>query len=521
MPKMALSVILLKEGTTVKAALKSTAGLSRHIVKDGAAKIGDLYVAPAAAGQPRWRKYLVPFAPTLPDLKNRTTSAVLFVEASKRLFAVTFGYGRGLLDAEACEDGFGLRVVLNAVPADRLRTISKKSLDAFAHQTHTQSMQEGRLGEFGVDLEQDLLRAVTGSPDQADLGVRLVGKDSLAVITTESASGMPGLFGRLLKQFKSTEYRKKYPDIDRLKEIDDKSTIARLDAALISKLTSRDLDHLWLAVPDLIDWGRTLGFRYTPKAEDVFADLHVTQFVDHVGGGTGLSVSQLKTKRAYAIDAENEETYDDWSIYKCIHCEIMEDGRTCVLSGGKWFALERDFVKAVNKAIDPLLSYTGWPEYDDKDEGMYNKRLASSIKGAALGDKKLIYYGGSNSKVELCDLFTKDRQFLHVKRYAGSGVLSHLFNQGLVSAETLVSSSEFREKARAVLPASHRILVPVARPDPQKFEVVYGIVGRKRKHRSLSELLPFFSRVTLRRTAQRLDAFGFKCTVVWIEMASA
>ncbi len=50
-------------------------------------------------------------------------------------------------------------------------------------------------------------------------------------------------------------------------------------------------------------------------------------------------------------------------------------------------------------------------------------------------DKKNIPYGGGYSRIEFCDLFSKSKQMIHVKRYGGSSVLSHLFNQGLVSGE--------------------------------------------------------------------------------------
>ena len=115
-----------------------------------------------------------------------------------------------------------------------------------------------------------------------------------------------------------------------------------------------------------------------------------------------------------------------------------------------------------------------------------------------------------------CDLFNKKREMVHVKRYGGSGVLSHLFAQGATSAELLLFDTDFRTKVRGKLPAAYKSLVPAGGFQPKGFEVVYGIIGRPGGSKPLSQLLPFFSRVTLRRAAQRLKGAGYGVSVAWI-----
>ena len=105
---------------------------------------------------------------------------------------------------------------------------------------------------------------------------------------------------------------------------------------------------------------------------------------------------------------------------------------------------------------------------------------------------------------------------IHVKKYAGSGVLSHLFAQGANSAETLLFDGEFREKVRKRLPTTHQNLVGAAPPQASDYEVIYGIIGRPMGTKSLAEVLPFFSRLTLRRVAQKLQGAGYKVSVAWI-----
>lgn len=54
-------------------------------------------------------------------------NVVLLVKASKRLFALTFGSGRHLLEYGAYERNFGLRVALNLVDPDQIRSAQSRT----------------------------------------------------------------------------------------------------------------------------------------------------------------------------------------------------------------------------------------------------------------------------------------------------------------------------------------------------------------------------------------------------------
>jgi len=98
-------------------------------------------------------------------------------------------------------------------------------------------------------------------------------------------------------------------------------------------------------------------------------------------------------------------------------------------------------------------------------------------------------------------------------------VLSHLFAQGATAAETLLFNETFRSDVRGALPTAFKSLVSAGSVTPGDFEVQYAIIGRPMGTKTLADVLPFFSRATLRRAAQRLKAAGFKVSVVWIPNA--
>src|SRR5271155_961430 len=77
--------------------------------------------------------------------------------------------------------------------------------------------------------------------------------------------------------------------------------------------------------------------------------------------------------------------------------------------------------------------------------------------GFAYMDRKEVMIGGSRSRVEFCDLFSKAKDIVHVKRYGGSSVLSHLFNQAIVSADCFLNEPSFRADVNKFLPTAYRL----------------------------------------------------------------
>lgn len=107
---------------------------------------------------------------------------------------------------------------------------------------------------------------------------------------------------------------------------------------------------------------------------------------------------------------------------------------------------------------------------------------------------------GETGGIEFCDLFFKSKKIVHVKRYGGSSVLSHLFWQGAVSAELFISEEKFRIALNKVLPESHHIADVRARPNPSEYEIIYAIGSEVPGMLKL----PLFSKVSFRSTYRHL-----------------
>jgi uncharacterized protein (TIGR04141 family) len=130
-------------------------------------------------------------------------------------------------------------------------------------------------------------------------------------------------------------------------------------------------------------------------------------------------------------------------------------------------------------------------------------------------DADLIAYGGGPSKVEFCDLYTDTRQMIHVKRYGGSKVLSHLFQQGGVAASLWLGDPEFRRKVNAKLPTTHKLPNATKRPNSEDYQVIFAVTSNS--NAPIASALPFFSRLSLRNVSRQLTGAGYRVSLVKIE----
>ena len=175
-----------------------------------------------------------------------------------------------------------------------------------------------------------------------------------------------------------------------------------------------------------------------------------------------------------------------------------------LLLDGTLYSINNDFVTEVQEEFNKIeYSKTQYIDYNHQDESEYNKALATSIN-ADCYDADLITLAGYD-RIELCDVLTKNGDFIHVKKYAGSSVLSHLFNQGLVSGELLKSNPRFIEKAEEKVGRKLKNL--------NNKKVIFGIITKKYEKFDI----PFFSKVSFNNVRQKLIGLGYKVEIVKIK----
>jgi uncharacterized protein (TIGR04141 family) len=407
-------------------------------------------------------------------------------------------------------------VTLNSIGENRVRSIDKQTIDTMARHTRVQSSREARPSDLGIDVDQDLLRAITGAPVDAALGKTLTGVESLHAMVKVDLASLRALLVTYLDQFAKDSYKKSFAWVDQVAEVTAQAKILQLDEALLAKVADGEFERCWLAMPEPIDWASVAGFRYRRGTrQPILHDIGFDTFLESVPDADQLTIGLLQKREVHCVGADDLDIYS-WPLYKCVYCELDVGGSTYLLNAGKWYCVTKSFVKQVNEEIKKLPKFSRvLPEFQDETEGQYNKRVAESDpKTFALMDAKQIPYGGGHSSIEFCDLYTDAGELIHVKRYGGSGVLSHLFSQGSVSGALFVTEVEFRNAVNALLPSSHKF-TSAPRPDTSKYTIVFAIVSLQ-KGEDLT--LPFFSRLRLRDAAKLLRGFGYKVALAKIHV---
>lgn len=509
-PTLDLSIFLLNDGVTAESALADRETSTKYVVQLNQVE-STLYIKANHPHLPKWANAFEGLLELRHFGKGSSVSAVLLVESSGRLFAATFGYGRMMLAQGCWEERFGLRVVLNTIDSKEIRSVDKHSLDALGRHSRVQTSKAANVGDFGIDIEQDLLKAVTGTPKKQDLlGTRLTGADSLRLSPPKSTlKTLPKLLKDLYDASRARDYLNDFPWIDQLREVTSKATGQALDELLVDALDRQAFDTLRLAVPSIVDWSRISRFRFEGIG-DAFerVELDLIELNAIVVDGQRSWEDAFRSARVSAVD-DDGISVEGWQLKKCISGELELDEKTFVLTGGRWFEVERRFVDSINAAVQKIPAFEALPSYDDKNEAAYCTRVAQESEMWSLMDRDPVTYGGGRSRVEFCDLFrANDQTLLHVKRYGGSSPLSHLFAQGLVSGEAFRGDSAFRELVNKKLPVKHRFADTLVAPTDCR--VAFGIV----KANSLS--LPFFAKVALKQSAQRLRNLTFSVALAHI-----
>ncbi len=487
-----------------------------------------LYYKKSSGSQPGWITKF--FGSSLNDgitesLYTAYVSAVLLItldiSGTTKRFAITFGLGGWqMLMPGSYEERFGLMCTLNLVSPTTLKSIDKTNMGLSPKQAREQINQQGEIADFGIDIEQDLIKSVTGKCKDPSLGTTVTGKDSLHFSAKTDLTNIEALLRKYYAAYSSDEYKINFNWIDYIAEVRDPLVIENLESSLNEKLTDTSEERVWLAVPDVIEWSDVEGFYYQGDRNQVFPDLFMKNLREYFDSkGLELNVENLRKHFACSVSSSHGNVINRWKLFNCLCAEISNttDNKFYILSNGKWYNVEVDFAAQVNIEYRNILdTSSALPTCTTgEDEATYNERVANEL-GLICMDRKIVTFGGGHSKIEFCDLYKETpKTIIHIKKYGGSTVLSHLFNQGVVSAELMLGAEDFRQKVNDVS-GSHAIFDDVSeKPSAQDYNIVYGVISGSSKELDL----PFFSKVSLKNAKQRLELYGYTVSLQKIDTA--
>ena len=471
-----------------------------------------VYYIPSDVHKPSWLKSFF-----LQDGNNDMWQANSRVVLIKRItidneeivFALTFGYARFLFKTNVLEEQFGLRIVLNTIKQNELRKISKTSVGTNQKQSDEQLPKNSDISEFGFDINRDLMKNVSGkSEDEVFEKSMLTGGDIFSLTVSRDISNLDEFLEYCYRRYKDTSYQDRFSWIDNIKYVRDKSLVEKLDSKLIEEINNENFTQVWMAVPEVVDWEDIKDFSISNDSTH-YNDIEIDKVIASLRNPL-TNISQLMSKTIKAISSrdDNESIYE-WKAYNCIVAEISLDNCEYCLSNGKWYKINNNFATDINRQYNEIdLFGETFIDYDHADEDAYNSALVGSLDSSLLLHTYKITTGGQGNNIEPCDVFWNNK-IIHIKRNGGSSLLSHLFNQALVSSQMWLDASARQQLKNKMREKGCPNIIP-DRFNSSDYEIVLAIINKFTDERPK---IPFFSKVAICFTVKNITNFGFKVSL--------
>lgn len=477
---------------------------------------GLIVIGYTSQNSPQWLQLLQSGSDgNLPELLNSSTRAILFVRSNERIFAFPFGFGRYLLKDEALVKDFGIKVVLNSVDAQKLRSIDTATISEMTIHSRTQTSKTTNVNTFGIDVAKDFLKSVTGEPINEDFGTVITGRESVkfSYDFKDVFSKFEVICTNLANKYNSESYRENFSWVDNLQIVNDSVIKRRLDQKLIDNLNEREANRLHIAPPEIIDWNDIGGFSFTLSGNNSERDLNIEDYFSYLDKYDELDLEKMKRHSVYTWDISQENKVAKWKVYDCVVFETNHEEERYILTMGTWFMINQEFANSVDDFVSSIETSTiTLPScMCGESEGDYNSRVSEENSNIICLDRRNVMYHGS--QIEICDLMSDEKQMIHVKPWKSSSTLSHLFSQGRVSSESMFQDVEFRKKSRekiSEIDESFVEYISETNYDSSEIEIVYAIIDSSDKE--LHERLPFFSKLNMMQSVKHLQNLRYKVT---------
>jgi uncharacterized protein (TIGR04141 family) len=407
---------------------------------------------------------------------------------------------------------------VNALDPDQLTTLDTNNIDLVTRQQRTHLSVGSPVSEFGLDVNVDWIRKISGKPTSKSVAKSVSGADPIVINSECNLETLGEKCAQLLELFESDAYKDKLSFIDQLQPLNRKDpVVGRLDAELKRRLDLQSHDRIAIAYPELPDEEQLAVYKiWKQRSNSELEEISLGSVYDffNVYPDVPRDPSQV---HVIGLDGNDEPVTHKRSLRDYLVCEIEWEGKTYVLSIGQWFRVNGDYVAKVRESVaevDDLTEVLDLPpaKYGER-EASYNTRVAEE-KGWLLMDKANIRIGGSYDKVEVCDVMSGDFHLLCVKKMNRSSTLSHLFAQGSVSATLLRESSEYRDAMNGLVNAKWAgKALSVERLPSVVF--VFGIPTDKTG--PLSSCMFFFSQVNLLNHVKAIRRVGCRAALCKIE----
>ncbi|MGL4644628.1 MAG: TIGR04141 family sporadically distributed protein [Vagococcus fluvialis] len=520
-----LSIFLhTREVKSFDACIKKKSRDSSEIydVKREIGMTGKIYVHDSIENIPDWKVTLEKLTTKTIEISNNSSNkAVVVFKYRNRYFSVVYGYGRSMLEDGSIERNFGLIVAANLIDPQKIRSLNSMTIEDTIVDTQKQSAFYSNQTDLQVDRNKEILKSVSGAPKLESEARFLVGTDSLTATRKMKIEDIKESIIFYYNAYKKDDYKKNgFEWLDNVKKEKDKIILKKLDNELEWSVLNESY-RITIGPNRIMDWENISGLYFTGNGKVDFDNLDMTldyeDYLESIKPGTDV-IAKLKRDKIMAM-TDTEDDFLVSKVYDGIIFELVFDKKKYLLCNGDWFKVDKDFYEEIKLKISdcPVCSLGLDDLKPGEREDDYNKRICdANLDYALLDSKNYRVPGYSYSKIEPCDILTRDKKFIHVKKNDSSSKLSHLFSQGTVSAEMLSRDPEFRKHINKKVRKKLGPTFLKASAQNQDYEIVYAIVDKRDE--DLVDVLPFFSMVSLAQSLDQLGLMQYNYSLMKIEV---
>lgn len=476
-------------------------------------KEGRIYIASTEENTVEWLDTLNSYTKDSLEgdlYKNKSNKAVLMLKYEKNeeekdyIFSLVYGYGRTMLDDRYIVKNFGLRTAINLIEERNIKSLNSLNISRDFIDIQRQALSYVSHSDLQVNTNADILKSISGKAPSSSNFSSMSGADNLR-FSAKSDVILSELLEDVLNAYKSDSYKQKGLEwIDYVQYVKEKEIISELDGVLLNHITNKSLENPIIAPNKIVSYLDIEGYFISGMnishkiKENFYDDIPSDQFWEYLyekiedENIEDKIIDKLKSCSLYCWT--NDSAHKISSIYDSLFIEIDHNNEKFFINNGDWFKIESAYYGYITNKIDNIAIFSNpiVPSCAENwNEGEFNEKFAASDPNRfKLFDKKNFHlpnYG--HSKIEPADIITTEKQFIHVKKGGSSANLSHLFAQGVVSAQLYKNEKKFIKEINETFGEGYF-------KSDDKIEVIYGIID-KRYDKKASEILPFFSMINL------------------------
>jgi uncharacterized protein (TIGR04141 family) len=473
------------------------------------------------------------------DLGYSNGGGALLLAVDERAYVLAYGtLGRFLVVREKFDPTFGVSFAVRALLPSEIRQVRRRMLGASGRVDRSLVPGGQPIWKYGIDKWGEIVGQVCGRTDNPNLtACRRTGKpvkvDGGEALHIPLCVEPEGLLADLREIDRVCRQESPLADLAFITQIRpvpaNDARMSRLEDALDQRLALTDPKRLGVSVPgELIgDIDHVASYRISvPKsgrAATVTPELDLPVILAHTNGAldgdrwTGLRHGRV----ILCADIAGKDAMTSTPVSRWLTAEVAVGSSHLLLHEDRWYEIgdrHREFLRQEIAQILDRPSDIVLPPWtsDLPDEGAYNHTVAEIDQRFVLLDKKLLRTAQHPRGIEACDLLGPGGELIHVKRASGSSPLSHLFAQGVTSAEALRYEAD--AQARFLALVRQQPHAPELTDDFRPRKVVYAIALKSGRTVTVDTLFTF-AQVALYQAMKTLRIDGVDVEVVTIPSA--